>query len=141
MPVSLAYLKTPSGILKLVEITTVVVAFGIFRGSDAPFSTSVDGDFFGCGVLVTALIITPLLLTCYIMGRYEIQKTIFEIAFNFLMFIFTLSAGAVAVDTFRKVDVIGSNIEKTSVVMGSFCLIASLAYLVDTVFAVRLYRK
>ncbi|XP_045112837.1 protein snakeskin-like [Portunus trituberculatus] len=147
MQLSLEYLRTPPGILKLVEIATVVVAFGIFRGSDARFALSrsqnfaTDADFFGCGVLVTALIITPLLLTCYIMGRYEIQKTIFEIVFNFLMFVFMLSAGSVAVDSFKNVDVIGSNMENTSLAMGSFCIIASFAYLVDTVFAVHLYRK
>ena len=58
---------------------TVVVAFGFFRGTSALFSFTLgdDADYFGCGVLVTAMIITPLLLTCYIMGRFEIQKTIF----------------------------------------------------------------
>ncbi|KAK8375875.1 hypothetical protein O3P69_008550 [Scylla paramamosain] len=145
MQFSLEYLKTPPGILKLVEIVTVVVAFGIFRGSNARFALSLsfatDADFFGCGVLVTAMIITPLLLSCYIMGRYEIQKTIFEVVFNFLMFVFTLSAGAVAVNSFRNVIILNSDIEQNSLAMGSFCIIASLAYLADTVFAVYLYRK
>lgn len=64
-----------------------------------------------------------------------------EIAFNFLMFLFTMASGGNAVNTFRNVEVFNSDMEKPSVVMGSFCMIASLAYLVDTVFAVILYRK
>lgn len=66
----------------------MVVAFGMFRGSGAQFKvleldehgeikSHEDANYFGGGVLVTALIITPLLTTCYIMGRLEIQKTIF----------------------------------------------------------------
>ena len=69
------------------------------------------------------------------------NNTFQEIVFNFLMFAFLLSAGAVAVDSFRNVIVFNSDIEQNSLAMGSFCIIASFAYLVDTVFAVHLYRK
>ncbi|KAG7176126.1 protein snakeskin-like [Homarus americanus] len=137
------YLKKPSGILKLVEIVTVVIAFGILRGADTLFtiSMSADATFFGVGVLVTAMIITPLLLACYLMGKLEIQKTIFEIVFNSLMFVFLLSAGSVAINTWDKQYTKVSNKRDASLAMGSFCLLASFAYLADTVFAVLNFRK
>ncbi|XP_071549433.1 protein snakeskin-like [Panulirus ornatus] len=143
MGVYLDYIKTPSGVLKLLEILSVIVAFGLFRGSEAIFkSPTSDADYFGCGVLVTALIITPLLLICYLMGRIEIQKTIFEMVFNLLVSVFLLAVGCVGIDTWN-VDVIYDkhNIKGKSLAMASFCIIAFLFYLADTVFAVINYRK
>lgn len=133
------YLKKPSGILKLFEILCVIIAFGLFRGSNTTFSNA-DLDYFGGGVLVTALIVTPLLLVCYLMGRLEIQKTIFEMVFNMLMCVFLVIAGGVCVDKWTNVGRIHDKHVSQSLAMGSFCIIASCVYLADTVFAVINYR-
>ncbi|XP_045600275.1 protein snakeskin [Procambarus clarkii] len=133
------YLKKPSGILKLFEILCVIIAFGLFRGSNTTFG-NLDLDYFSGGVLVTALIVTPLLLVCYLMGRLEIQKTIFEVVFNMLMCVFLVIAGGVSVDKWTNIGGSHNKHVSQSLAMGSFCIIASCVYLVDTVFAVINYR-
>ncbi|KAK8724411.1 hypothetical protein OTU49_011061 [Cherax quadricarinatus] len=138
MGLYMKYFKTPSGILKLLEIIFVIVAFGVFRGANASFSNS-DANYFGGGVLVTAMIVTPLLLVCYLMGRLEIQKTIFEIVFNLLMFIFLVAAGSVAIHFWTGIKLSKSG-KANGVTLGSFCILASISYLADTVCAIRNYR-
>ncbi|KAK7066193.1 hypothetical protein SK128_015494 [Halocaridina rubra] len=145
MAMNFEYIKTPSGILKLVEIVFVLIAMVIFRGGSIfnSFGDTVAANLFAIGVMVTSLIITPLLLVCYIMGRTEIQKTILEMALNFLLFVFLLSAGAVCVDAWQGVityDKLLRKAKRQSLTMGTFTLFASLGYLADFILSIRNYR-
>ncbi|CAL4195389.1 unnamed protein product [Meganyctiphanes norvegica] len=128
------YLRTPTGALKIIEIICVSIAFGIFRGVRYAHFGNEDTDYFACGVLVAAIIITPLLLLCYLMGRLEIQKTMLETFINFLFFVFLLAAGSVALHTWEpysyKVKGGGSTLA-----MGIFTIFAAVAYLADSFFA------
>ncbi|KAB7498718.1 hypothetical protein Anas_06964 [Armadillidium nasatum] len=55
----------------------IIIAFGLSRGRlDECAFGSTAADTFGNGALITCLLITPLLLICYLMGRMEIQETI-----------------------------------------------------------------
>jgi len=134
------YLRTPSGALKIIEIICVSIAFGIFRGVRYAHFGNEDTDYFACGVLVAAIIITPLLLLCYLMGRLEIQKTMLETFINFLFFVFLLAAGSVALHTWTpysyKVKGGGSTLA-----MGIFTIFAAIAYLADSFFACMTHRE
>ncbi|XP_064110004.1 uncharacterized protein LOC135217896 [Macrobrachium nipponense] len=165
----------PQGFLKMLEIVFVIVAFGVFRGGKVGL-LNLDATYFICGVLVTALIITPLLLVCYIMGAENIQKTNLEIPLNFLLFVFLLTAGSVTLKAGSEIVEVGSatvngnvgrafkgiinkvlgdikvpsiNIPKEvssysrpdNIAMGSFCILASVAYFGDFVLSLLYFKN
>ncbi|XP_068245739.1 protein snakeskin-like [Palaemon carinicauda] len=138
MNFSIDYLKGPQGILKIVEIVLVIISFGIFRGAEVNVG-SLDGQYFAVGVLVTALIITPLLLVSYLMGIMEIQKSILEVALNFLLFLFLLSVGSFAINTWGKIPSMKQ--KSDAMAMGSFCILASIAYLADFILSALNFRN
>ncbi|XP_064111140.1 uncharacterized protein LOC135218634 [Macrobrachium nipponense] len=172
---NIGYLMRPQGILKMLEIVFVIVAFGVFRGGKVGL-LNLDVAYFTCGVLVTALIITPLLLVCYIMGATDIQKTILEIPLNFLLFVLMLTAGSVTLKAGSEIVAGGSatvnvNVEGTfkgffdnvledirvppidipkevssysrpdDMAMGSFCILASVAYFGDFVLSLLYFKN
>jgi len=94
-----SYLTTPSGILKIIEILCVIIAFGIFRGARYGMFGNEDANYFACGILVAAFLFTPVLLFCYLMGRMEIQRTMLEPILNFLFFALLVAAGVLGVYT------------------------------------------
>ena len=62
----------------------VVVTFGILRGTNSMYYFyDEDAFYMGVGVCFSAMLITPLLLICYIMGKTEIQKTVMVSTGNF----------------------------------------------------------
>ncbi|CAL4194827.1 unnamed protein product, partial [Meganyctiphanes norvegica] len=98
-----------------------------------------SGIFFAWGVMVAALLCTPLLLACYLMGHMEIQKTLMEIGLNSIFCIFFLAAGCEAVQTWRnRLD--GTTYQRYGMIMGTLCSIASLAYLIDAILALWAYQ-
>ncbi|CAL4120862.1 unnamed protein product [Meganyctiphanes norvegica] len=136
-----AYLKTPSGILKIVEILFVCIAFGIFRGATLATYGEVNADYFACGSLVLGLVITPLLLVCYLMGNTDIQKTIMELVLNFLLCVFLIAAGSKGANLWSPsyLGKIGQY-RTNCLVMSSFTIMAGLAYGADTVLALMAYK-
>ncbi|XP_064110288.1 uncharacterized protein LOC135218076 [Macrobrachium nipponense] len=162
----------------------VIVAFGVFRGGKVGLLNP-DVTYFTCGVLVTALIITPLLLVCYIMGATDIQKTILEIPLNFVLFVLMLTVGSVTLKAGSEIvgagsvtlkagsEIVGvgsatvnigpwmtkffdAKLKGTSIkipkdvssysrpddmAMGSFCILASVAYFGDFVLSLLYFRK
>ncbi|XP_063595522.1 uncharacterized protein LOC134772450 [Penaeus indicus] len=140
MALNTDYLKSVPGVLKLLEIVFVVTAFGILRGGGASVNMTIDADFFLCGVLVTAIIITPLLLVCYLMGRTEIQQSILEASLNCLLFVFLFSGGVAGSAFWSKHISIPKSLKQKSLAMVSFCFLASFAYLADTIFSIKKYR-
>ncbi|XP_037793510.1 uncharacterized protein LOC119588979 [Penaeus monodon] len=136
--INTGYLKTKSGIMKIIEIVCVACALGLLRVSSPFCGQTTDSHFLGVGVLVAAMMVTPLLLISYMMGKMQIQNTYLEIAFSALFSLLLLAAG---VDALRAVgNVYRDNYNKECFAMGIVSIAACLAYLLDTVFCVRLYR-
>lgn len=139
MDLNIGYLKSPQGILKLVEIVFVIIAVSIFRGGNVNYYETIDAGYFICGVLITALIITPLLLVCYIMGATDIQRSILEMAVNFLLFLFLLTAGSVTIN--KYINYMSGTLKSKAMATGSFCILASFAYLGDFLLSVMNFRN
>merc|ERR1712106_445505 len=118
------YLRTLTGILKIIEIILCLVALGIFRSQQEAFFGGKDANIFGGGVLVSALIISPLFLFCYLCGRLDVASTtILEPATNLILCVFLGISGALAIGT-------GWN---ASFALGAFCIGAAITYGVDIV--------
>ncbi|XP_063595262.1 uncharacterized protein LOC134772238 [Penaeus indicus] len=133
------YLNTKSGILKIIEIGCVASAVGLLRVSSPVCGQTVGSYFLGVGVLVAALMVTPLLLTSYLMGNMQIQNTHLEIAFNALFSLLLLTAG---VDALKAVgNVYRDDFNRECFAMGIVSIAACLTYLLDAVVCVRLYRN
>ncbi|XP_069998674.1 protein snakeskin-like [Penaeus vannamei] len=122
------YIKTPSGILKVVQILMVIIAFSVFRGTPGYFGGLGldDANVFGGGVLVTALIITPILLAVKLLHENQ-PKNFLEVIVNFLLGLLLLAAGSEAINTWSGVDTFPKN-RDASLATGCFCLFASFAY-------------
>ncbi|XP_047485740.1 uncharacterized protein LOC125036871 [Penaeus chinensis] len=136
--INTGYLKTKSGIMKIIEIVCVVCAFGLLRGSSRVCGHTTDSHYLGVGVLVAALMVTPLLLISYMMGKMQIQNTFLEIALNALFSLFLLAVGA---DALRAVGTAYTNhYNRKCFAMGIFSIAACITYLLDTVFCVMVYR-
>ncbi|XP_069998820.1 uncharacterized protein [Penaeus vannamei] len=136
--INTGYLKTKSGIMKIIEIVCVVCAFCLLRLSTHVCGHSRDSYFLGIGVLVAAMMVTPLLLISYMMGKMQIQNTYLEMALNALFALFLLAVGA---DALRAVGTVYTNNYNTKCfAMGIFSIAAFITYLLDTVFCVMVYR-
>ncbi|XP_042892843.1 uncharacterized protein LOC122266933 [Penaeus japonicus] len=136
--INTGYLKTKSGIMKIIEIICVVCAFGLLRMSTHVCGHTRDSHYLGIGVLVAALMVTPLLLISYMMGKMQIQNTYLEIALNAMFCIFLVAVGA---DALKAVGTVyTNNYNRKCFAMGIFSIIASITYLLDTVFCVMVYR-
>ncbi|RXG71634.1 hypothetical protein Avbf_12284 [Armadillidium vulgare] len=114
----------------------IIIAFGLSRGrlDDCAFG-STAADTFGNGALITCLLITPLLLICYLMGRMEIQETILELSLNFIFFIFLTSASIKAFIYWK--DHQADQYAGSGLTMASFVLFAGTGYMIDTIFAAK----
>ncbi|XP_063595264.1 uncharacterized protein LOC134772239 [Penaeus indicus] len=136
--INTGYLKTKSGIMKIIEIVCVVCAFGLLRVSSRICGHTTDSHYLGVGVLVAALMVTPLLLISYMMGKMQIQNTYLEIALNALFSLFLLAVGA---DALKAVGTVyTNNYNRKCFAMGIFSIAACITYLLDTVFCVMVYR-
>ncbi|XP_047485811.1 uncharacterized protein LOC125036909 [Penaeus chinensis] len=137
--INTGYLRTKSGILKIIEIVCVASAVGLLRVSSPVCGQTVGSYFLGVGVLVAALMVTPLLLISYMMGKMQIQNTFLEIAFNALFALLLLTVG---VDALKAVgNVYRDDYNKKCFAMGIVSIAACITYLLDTVVCVRLYRN
>ncbi|XP_045603556.1 uncharacterized protein [Procambarus clarkii] len=129
-------IRTPSGFLKIFETALTIVAISVSEGtSDFSFGND-DRTFFCGGVLVLSVVVTPLLFLTYLKGAAkEIQRTPFEVLVNLVQGAFMLSAGSVIINTsctHLKDVPWAADAGKTA---GSFCIINSLLYFLDTFFA------
>ncbi|XP_047484665.1 uncharacterized protein LOC125036239 [Penaeus chinensis] len=141
------YLKTASGILKIAETVTVATTFGLFRGIPLTFgdthhfagNVGTDTDFFAGGVMVTALIVTPLFFVFYLLGRKEIRKTGMEIVLNFILCIFLFISGSLCLAFYNSSPLPNpwNSKQKEGITMGVFCYISASFYLADTLVALR----
>lgn len=150
-----------SGILKIIEIVLVFITIVLHRHGDNGryifFATSneqlqynssnrgaINMENLGNGTLVTFLIITPVLLICYVLdGQYEIQKMFLEWIWNLVgaccflgigvksAYVWTAAKGA---DTFTSWDDYARNYD-AALTMAAFCIISGIVYFVDFVVA------
>ncbi|KAK8754463.1 hypothetical protein OTU49_016362 [Cherax quadricarinatus] len=144
---SLVYLRSASGILKIIEVVSVSVSLGLFRGVPLTFGDSrhtsvhvgTDADFFSGGVMVAALLITPLLFLLYVAGVAGLQHTILEIAINFLLFSFLLISGSVGMAFWHSPPSDWASHKAEGISMSVFLYAGSVAYLLDTVLVTKNY--
>lgn len=126
------YIKSFSGIMKIIEIVFVVTSFAILRDKEVG-RFDPDAFYFGVGILVSCMINTPLLLICYLMGRMEIQQTIMEISVNGIFAVFLAVHGGMGLNYYASAPVTSQN--NYGIAMASFSLAAALAYFADTILA------
>lgn len=136
--------KTPTGYLKIIEIILLIVCLGLVRdyknGITFGNPTRLDDMYFGWGITVAYLIITPLLLILYVLNQTDIQRSYFEMTVNFLAFASFISLGAVSIDFYKDYpDVSFNNYHRnrrvTGLSLGTFCLLSGITYLIDSFFA------
>ncbi|XP_037793146.1 uncharacterized protein LOC119588579 [Penaeus monodon] len=122
------YIKSPSGILKVVQIVMVIIAFSVYRGVPGYFGNTGldDANVFGGSILVTALIITPILLAVKLLHENQ-PKNFLEVIVNFVLALLLLAAGSEAINTWSGVSAFPKN-RDASLATGCFCLFASFAY-------------
>lgn len=133
------YLLSPSGILKIIEMVAVIIAFGILRGSNANAFMDLDVSLLGFGTMAACFLVTPVLLACYVMGKTEIQQTFLEFTLNFFFFLFLTIFGVVGM-----IEISGKphgSIRDEGIAMCFFGLVAGVTYLADTVLAIIHYRN
>ncbi|KAG0719293.1 hypothetical protein GWK47_007315 [Chionoecetes opilio] len=130
-------LKTPSAILKLLEIGLTIIIISVSQGvelfifgKDFPSTT-----FFCGGVLVTGAVVSCLLLATYLTGSArEIQKTPFEVMVNAVLAVLMVSAGTVTIYNAFKYA-LSSEAADAAKTAGTFAIINSVFYGLDTYFA------
>lgn len=120
------YITSLTGVLKIAEIILALLTIIIFRSNHQyfGFSPSLDGQFFGVGVLVSALINTPVLFFCYLFGGLDVTSTtVLEPVINVVLSVLLIISGSMAFG-------IGGN------TIGSLCMITATAYMIDAIFRV-----
>ncbi|XP_050739372.1 uncharacterized protein LOC127009894 isoform X1 [Eriocheir sinensis] len=139
-------LKTPSGFLKLLEIAFTIIIISVIGGVK-DFTFIYVGEqraiFYG-GVMVMAMVVTPLLLVTYLLGHAtEMHKMPFEMLFNAVLAVFMVSAGVVITDTSFKLNERDQDIDMSvfskaadaGKTAGSFAVINGVIYGLDTFVA------
>ncbi|XP_050739374.1 uncharacterized protein LOC127009894 isoform X3 [Eriocheir sinensis] len=139
-------LKTPSGFLKLLEIAFTIIIISVIGGVK-DFTFIYVGEqraiFYG-GVMVMAMVVTPLLLVTYLLGHAtEMHKMPFEMLINAVLAVFMVSAGGVIIHTAIKLGDIDQDLHVTNFkaassggkAAGSLAIINGVIYGMDTFFA------
>ncbi|XP_066986371.1 uncharacterized protein [Macrobrachium rosenbergii] len=133
------------GILKLSELTFLIVSVGIFKGANLTFAGShaVVIDTFFSGTFVTGTVITIILSICYLVGQTAfLQQTFLEPMINITMFIGLAAVGGIIVGYVNIHDgQVAKNNETEAYAMAATTWIASVFYLVDFVYSVVVYKK
>lgn len=128
----------PSVFLKMIEFMLTLIAVSVEQGGLAEFGGN-SREFFGGGALVMSITITSLLFICYLLGQQrDIQQTYFEVAFNSVMALFTLTAGSLIIDTANGTSGTAASHANTA---GSFCIMNAFAYGIDAYFALVNFRS
>ncbi|KAG0719292.1 hypothetical protein GWK47_007312 [Chionoecetes opilio] len=134
----LAVLKTPSAILKMLEIGLTIIIISVSQGVNFFSFGSGPRTFFCGGVLVLALVVSCLLLATYLMGSAkDLQKTPFELMMNAVLAVLMMSAGAVTINTgieFQHAPFKNNPADAINAA-GSLAIINSVFYGIDTYFA------
>jgi len=127
-------LRTPTGILKILEIIFVFVVlmlarFGGDRGTIKHFG-SVDDDFLGIGTCVGYAIIVPAVLITYLMGS---NLSILELFINLVGGILFIAVGAITIQRYNSYRYKDS----TGMALGSLAIVTGIIFLIDFAFAIK----
>ncbi|XP_069946290.1 uncharacterized protein [Cherax quadricarinatus] len=131
--------KTISGACKIIEIILLLVTMMIQRTTGSLFGGE-DAHIFSMGLLVTGLIITPILLLCYIVDRDITRSSVIEPVLNITLFGLFLIAAVLCLIYWESHIVVNDSTRRLlGISLGCFTLFASIAYLVDGIHVCRLY--
>ncbi|KAK3864253.1 hypothetical protein Pcinc_028369 [Petrolisthes cinctipes] len=141
------YIRSPSAILKIGETVCIAVTFGLFRGIPLTFgdvnktvvSVGTDADFFAGGVMVAALIISPLFFFLYLFKLANIQQTVLELAINFLFAAFLFICASVCMAFYHSANGYWAEKRSDGITMGIFCYVSAAFYTLDSLLACRNY--
>ncbi|KAL7648439.1 UNVERIFIED_CONTAM: hypothetical protein RMT77_000345 [Armadillidium vulgare] len=117
---SIDFLKTPSGILKIANFVLLIITIAVF------YSDNQDWKQFVGTTLVSAFVYIIFLTLTYILGGMEIQKTFYEITMNIYFSIIFFSSAIVS-----WINGVGG----IYVTTGIFCLFCFILFSVDIYFA------
>ncbi|XP_064105004.1 uncharacterized protein LOC135214585 [Macrobrachium nipponense] len=133
------------GILKLSELTFLLVSMGIFKGADLIFSAShpVAIDTFFSGMFVMGIVITAILFICHLVGQTTyLQQTFLEPLINITMFIGLAAVGGIIIGCLSSDDgYVLENKVAEAYAMTATTWISSAIYLVDFIYSVIVYKK
>jgi len=124
-------LKTPTGLLKILEIVLVFICLLLARfGGDSNLKHfgGIDNDFLGIGTVVGYAIIVPAVLISYLIGS---NLSILELFINLVGGILFIAVGAVTIQyytAFRRKD-------STGIALGVIAIITGIVFLIDFIFA------
>jgi len=125
-------LRTPTGILKIVEIVFVMIVLMLARfgndGHPKQFG-SADDTFLGQGTCVGYAIIVPCVLITYLLGA---NLSILELFINLIGGILFIAVGAVTISFWQ--NRYGNS---TGMAMGVLSIITGIVFLIDFVFAIK----
>ena len=134
-------LRTPTGILKIVEtvlvlIVLMVARFGkrdyhIFR----PFNE--DNSFLGQGISVGYAIIVPSVLVTYLLGA---NLSILEWFINLIGGLLFIIVGAVTIACWSKY-LSSTNGYSAGMALGSICIITGIVFIIDFAFSIKNFRS
>merc|ERR1711915_613014 len=127
-------LRSPTGILKILEIVLVLVILMICRfGNDGHRKTwgSDDDDFLGQGTTVGYAIIVPAVLLTYLLGA---NLSILELFINFVGGILFIIIGALAISYYQNHHY---SARATGISMGVLAIITGVVFFIDLFFAIK----
>lgn len=127
-------LRTPTGILKILEIIFVLIVlllarFGGDQGNPKYFGSQ-DDNFLGIGTVVGYAIIVPAVLLTYLMGS---NLSILELFINLVGGILFIAVGAITVQTYTAYRYKDS----TGIALGSLAIVTGILFLIDFAFAIK----
>lgn len=128
-------LKTPSGILKLMEIALNIIIISVTMGVDG-FLFGNEGRIFFCGgAYISALVVSALLLGTYLRGdARDLHKTRFELRANLVLACLMMSAAGITIHAGIKLNSL-KKCADAGKAAGSLAVVNSLFYFADTYFA------
>jgi len=131
--INTSILKTPTGLLKILEIVLVFIVlmiarFGGPKGSPISFG-GYDDNFLGQGTVVGYAIIVPAVLLTYLMGS---NLSILELFINLVGGVLFIAVGAITVQNYKN-----QYNGNTGMAMGVLCIVTGIVFLVDFLFAIK----
>jgi hypothetical protein len=130
-------LRTPTGLLKILEIVLVLICLFLcrFGGHDQnPFSIGSSSDhFLAVGTFVGFAIIVPAILLTYLLGA---NLTILELMIHLVGFALFLTTGILSIvnnKNYRR----NNHDHNMGLALGVLCIITATVFLVDFILAMK----
>jgi len=128
-------LRTPTGLLKILEMILVFIVLMLarFSGPTGSFKYfgGTDATFLGLGTVVGYAIIVPAVLFTYLMGS---NLSILELFINFVGGVLFIAIGSVAIQTYTGYR---AQSDHAGVAMGVLSIMTGIVFLIDFLFAIK----